>query len=138
MVFQWQVTDTQENVDYAGIGGWTRVDALLTVNGVLHEKEGFHQSYLQYGAPAYRLAAKGSSGAEEADEEETAEEGTSNHLDVAEEAFAPVDMVGRIYGRYFPEWSTSVFFYVLASDEEVLENCDRDILSKSVIGENPS
>ena len=107
MTFDWELSAVYEDMDYAGISGWTRVDAALTVSGVLHEKKGFCQSYLQYGPPGYSVG------------------GTMD--------FAPVEMVGRVYGRYFEEWDTSVFFYVLACDEEVLEACDQQILSQSVL-----
>lgn len=112
MVFQWELTSTEENVSYAGSDGWTRADAALTVNGVFHKKEEYHQSYLQYGPPG-----------KYPEPEKMAERSD----------FAPVDMKGRVYGKYFPEWDTSVFFYVLAADEDVLERCDDGILSQSLL-----
>lgn len=42
-------------------------------------------------------------------------------------------MKGRIYGRYFEEEDCSVFFYIVTSDTEVMEMCDRDILRKSKV-----
>ena len=107
MVFDWEITGMEENVSYAGSSGWTRVDADLLVNGVLHVKEEFHRSYLQYGPPSYAL------------------EGNEA------EPFEPVAMKGRIYGKYFSQWETGVFFYILASEQSVLEICDQEILSHS-------
>ncbi len=108
LVFDWEIVNNQPKVTYLGIDGWTRADARLTVNGMQHQKEDFRRSYLQYGPPGYSLPDAR-----------------------AEADFAPVDMIGRVYGRYFEEWDTSIFFYVLAADQDVLENCDRDILSQS-------
>ena len=72
-----------------------------------NKSRGFRRSYLQYGIPAY---------------------------DVPENKdFQPVKMKGRIYGRYFEEWDTSVFFYILTPGKKTLEKCDRDILSKSLL-----
>lgn len=124
MVFQWELTDTAENVEYAGRCGWTRADAALTVNGVCHKKEEYHLSYLQYGPPGkYPVLEKYSEAGKYPASEKRAERSD----------FAPVDMKGRVYGKYFPEWDTSVFFYVLAADEDVLERCDDGILSQSLL-----
>lgn len=104
-VFEWNAETTSENVSYLGWDGWSRVDASLLVNGAAHKKKEFRQSYLQYGAPKYEVG-------------------------VADE-FKPIAMRGRVYGRYFAEWDTSVFFYILTPEQDTLERCDRDILSKS-------
>ena len=106
-VFSWNADSIEENITYLGYEGWTRTDASLTVNGTAHKSGGFRRSYLQYGVPAY---------------------------DVTENKdFLPVEMEGRIYGRYFEEWDTSVFLYILTPGKETLEKCDRDILSKSLL-----
>ena len=112
MVFDWEVSKSRQNVSYLGIDGWTRADAELSVNGTWHEADQFHRSYLQYGPPRYDLL----------------------EYSLPEEPFAPVEMTGRVYGRYFEEWDTSIFVYVLSSDPAVLEDCDREILSQSSLG----
>lgn len=104
-VFEWTAETISEDVSYLGRDGWSRVDASLLVNGAAHAKKEFRQSYLQYGAPKYEVG----------DDEE----------------FMPVAMRGRVYGRYFEEWDTSVFFYILTPEKETLERCDREIMSKS-------
>lgn len=108
-VFDWKIQSVRQNIDYAGSSGWTRVDASLITNGVIHRPEGFQRSYLQYGSCAYAPE------------------------DYGLEAFAPVNMRGRLYGKYFADWDTSIFFYIMAADEDVLERCDAKILSKSVL-----
>lgn len=104
-VFEWTAETISEDVSYLGRDGWSCVDASLLVNGAAHTKKEFRQSYLQYGAPKYDMS----------DDEE----------------FKPTAMRGRVYGRYFEEWDTSVFFYILTPEMETLERCDREILSKS-------
>ena len=104
-VFEWTIETISEDVSYLGWDGWSCVDASLLVNGAAHAKKEFRQSYLQYGAPKYEVGA--------------------------DEEFKPIAMRGRVYGRYFEEWDTSVFFYILTPEKETLERCDRDILSKS-------
>ena len=104
-VFEWTAETASEDVSYLGWDGWSCVDASLLVNGAAHTKKEFRQSYLQYGVPEYEVSAN--------------------------EEFKPVAMRGRVYGRYFEEWDTSVFFYILTPEMETLERCDREILSKS-------
>ena len=38
-VFAWRLDEVKENINYAGYDGWTRVDADMVVNGVLHRAE---------------------------------------------------------------------------------------------------
>lgn len=104
-VFEWTAEEVTDNAEYLGYEGWSRVDASLLVNGAAHMKRDFRQSYLQYGVPRYDVAAH--------------------------EQFLPITMRGRIYGRYFEETDTSIFFYILTPEQDTLEKCDRNILSKS-------
>lgn len=125
-VFTWTVSATQEE-DAAGeasetaaaaskqnlfLGetGWQRVDADLLVNGCVHRAEGFVQSYLQYGTPNYDVSKTG---------------------DENKRPFTPVGMKGRIYAKYLEEKDLSVFFYIIAADEKVLEQTDEEILRSS-------
>lgn len=105
MQFDWTVREVQTVDGFLGYDGWSCVDADLTVSGAFHRANGFRQSYLQYGTPKYDAIAGGD--------------------------FAPVTMYGRVYARYFAEWESSVFFYVMAPSWEVVDSCDRQILQKS-------
>lgn len=107
-VFDFTVTDRAEGVTYAGWEGWTRVEAEFTVNGSAHNRRQGVLSYLQYGAP--------------------------NFGPVAAE-FAPVEMCGTVYGRYFPEWDIGVYFYVMGTSREICTACEEKILSKSTLRE---
>ena len=106
-VFEWEIENIENDISYAGYHYWTCVDAVLTVNGVLHEKKENLLNYIQYGEPNYPL-------------EQNAE-------------FAPVDMKGRVYARYFEERDLSIFFYIMVREEETLDKCDKEILQKSII-----
>lgn len=103
--FAWMVTKQEEGVVQAGMDGWTKIRADLRVNGANHVADGFVTSYLQYGAPGWEC----------------------------ETPFAPVDMKGIVYVRYFPEEKVSVFLYALCAEETALNRCDTDILSKTKI-----
>ncbi len=105
MQFGWSVQTVQTVDGFLGYDGWSCVNADMTVSGAFHHADSFRQSYLQYGTPKYDAIAGGD--------------------------FAPVTMNGRVYARYFAEWESSVFFYVMAPSWEVVDNCDRQILQKS-------
>ena len=105
MQFDWSVRSVRKIVEFLGYEGWTCVDADLTVSGAFHRAHGFRQSYLQYGTPKYDA--------------------------YSDDPFTPVNMRGRVYARYFPQWNSSIFFYVMAPSQDVIDRCDREILQKS-------
>lgn len=108
MIFDKSLISSQDGVSYAGYDGWSRFDVGIKTNSPVHKFSRFDQSYLQYGIPAFE----------------------------SEDDFAPTDMYGRIYAKYFDKSSTGVIFYILAADPAVIADCDREILSKSVIKGN--
>lgn len=97
--------DHVETTEYLGSDEWYRADATIYTNGCAHNKTSFVQSYLQYGIPDFPTEAP----------------------------LAPVKLHGRIYGKYLPEKNVSIFFYIIAKSEIVLEKCDTLLLSKSRI-----
>lgn len=105
-VFEFSITEREDGVSYVGYDDWTKITADILVNGSKHNKRENVQSYLQYGAP--------------------------NFGEVSNE-FEPVSMNGIVYGRYFPEWETGVYFYVMGKSEEICTSCDDEILSKSTL-----
>lgn len=92
-------------VPYVGYNDWIKINAELYVNGPAHTPNNFVLSYLQYGYPTFK---------------------TDTDLE-------PIKMYGRVYVRHFKEYNSTIYFYIIASDKEVLEKCDNDILSKSTI-----
>lgn len=105
-IFEFDVIDREEGIDYVGYDSWTKIKADMTVNGAAHNSRKDVVSYLQYGEP--------------------------NFGEVKNE-FAPIQMTGIVYGRYFEEWDTGIYIYVMASDEDICHSCDEDILSKTII-----
>ena len=104
-VFGVKDVTVSENADCAGSGGWTRIDAVMRVNGAAHTYSGDKLAYLQYGKPAQRTATD----------------------------FAETDMAGRIYAKYFPSSGCTVMMYCLAPDVETVNECDADALQQTVI-----
>ncbi len=104
-IFRWKIRQIKKKTSVAGSDGWLRIDADMLVNGALHQPKSFVRSYLQYGSPKYDVKMD----------------------------FAPAEMKGRIYAKYFEEQDVTVFFYVLARTDEVLENCDRKMLQTALL-----
>lgn len=102
-VFDCEITEIKENISYSGFDGWTQIDSDIMVNQACHTARQNVRSYLQYGRP--------------------------NGKDCFE--FGAIPMKGRIYARYFSEWNTSIFYYIITVDNEILEECDEKILSHS-------
>lgn len=106
-IFEWDIAGISKDVSYAGYDGWTQIDADMLVNGTLHTPLESCRNYLQYGKPEYDVGKSGN--------------------------FAPVAMKGRIYAKYFEEKDVSIYFYIMSRTPDILENCDRNILSESMI-----
>ncbi|MFO7612946.1 MAG: hypothetical protein R6W99_10810 [Clostridia bacterium] len=90
---------------YIGYDGWTVMDAHLLTNSVSHSYVESKRSYLQFGRP----------------------------LDDPPEDFPVMEMNGRLYIRYFPEFGCTVAMYIVAPDKDVLEKCDNELLGKSML-----
>ena len=98
--------DLMSDVSYAGYDGWTRIDSMLLLNSPVHKYKGERRAYIQYGNP---------------------------HQQEKGEEFKLMTSQGRIYARYFPEFQCSVFLYILSPELTTIEECDEQILSKTVI-----
>lgn len=81
---------------------WIRVDTKIETRSVVHAKSGWNQNDLQYGSPPKEV----------------------------KESFPPLTLKGRVYLRYFPEWESTVFLYVFAKDEALIDETDTQFLQK--------
>lgn len=106
IVFDVDHYQQQTNVTYAGSGGWTRIDAVITTNGVAHDCKQDHTAYLQYGPPTQ----------------------------AADEDFAVTELNGRLYIKYISD--CTVMLYVIAPNADAVNACDEKILSKTVISKS--
>ena len=107
-VFDFTVKSVEKDIFYLDESGWYKADATVKVNGCAHQKSEFVQSYLQYGIPAFKTW----------------------------KPLAPAELEARMYWKYFPSQNVSIFFYIIAADQSVLEKTDREILSKSSLNIN--
>lgn len=102
--FSEQVTS---NITYAGYEGWDQIDSIMEANGSWHEFTEGKRAYIQYGIPP----------AIEGDLQE----------------FKPITMYGRTYVRYFAEFNSTIILYIMCPERKTVEECDREILSKTII-----
>lgn len=105
-VFSYEVTEFKEVV-LLEEEGWQLFDADMKVSGAMHTYEKDYRAYIQYGRPP-----------------------------MVEEAFTEyevIEMKGRIYGKYYPEEDISLFFYCIATDQDVIDAWETDIMSKSKV-----
>lgn len=105
-VFEERILSIADDVSYAGHSGWTRIDSEIKTNGSIHGFTKFHTGYLQFGMPP--SSAKGPD-------------------------YPPIGLKGRVYVRYFEELGATFVLYVMAPDWDVIDECDRALLSKAVI-----
>ena len=93
------------SVDYLGYSDWIMVDAIIKTNGVSHNSIDFKRSYIQYGNPGQNTS----------------------------EDFPIVTLFGKLYLRYFEEYNCTIAMYIMAVNEKVILECDKNILSKTII-----
>ena len=105
IVFDVDEFKQQPDVSYAGSGGWTGIDAVITTNGVAHQFKEDKTAYLQYGPP----------------------------MTTVYEDFAVTTLYGRLYIKYLEEYDCTAMLYVIAPNTDAVETCDKEILSKAVI-----
>jgi len=95
----------QQGATYADSGGWTRIDAAITTNGVAHQFKASKTAYLQYGPP----------------------------MQAVDQDFAVTTLQGRLYIKYLEDYDCTVMLYVIALDTDAVDACDKDIMSKTKI-----
>ena len=106
VVFEQKVISVTRNVRYIGIEDWFRIDAALLTNGAAHVYRSDQLGYLQYGVPKGLFA------------------------DVD---YQPQEFSARAYCRYFEKYDATIVLYIIAKNNRVVEQIDRQILSRSVL-----
>lgn len=98
--------DTTKDVEYAGYKGWQKIDAFMLLNSPDHKFKGNRKAYIQYGNPLKQVKM---------------------------EDFRLVTAHARVYVRYFEEYKSTVFLYIITPGMDTLETCDKQILSKTIL-----
>ena len=95
----------EENVTYAGLPGWNRLDCNFQGRGLWHTYQKGQWGYLQFGLPP-----KGNG-----------------------EDFALTTFYGRVYARYLANKDVTLYLYIMTVDPQILEECDKRILSHAKV-----
>ena len=104
--YDYRVTDFEET-ELLGEDGWYVFNADMTVDGAMHSYQQDYRAYLQYGRPPIAT--------------ETIED------------FAPISMKGRIYGKYIEEKDLSLYFYCIATSDEVIADWEQEIMAETKV-----
>lgn len=104
--FKSKIDKIKYNIDYLGTKGWTKIDSTITTNGPNHKYKKNYLGYIQYGKPL---------------------------ADYSGEDFPLVNLKGRIYAKYFSDYKMTFILYIMAPNIDIIEECDKNILSKSKI-----
>ncbi len=107
-VFEDHAVSIVEHVPYMGLEDWVRIDSDIITNSPLHTPSRAQMGYLQFGRPP-------------------------RDRGMETEDFPIVEMKGRAYVRYFEEYGATFVLYVMAPSWAMVDACDRDFLSQSVI-----
>ena len=107
VVFENEITNMVENVNYIGMDGWTKIDGTIVTNSPLHKSKNHQRGYIQYGKP--------------------------NDKHYTEEDFPIINLKGRVYVNYIEEHKITLVLYILAPSIKTIDECDNNILSKSKI-----
>jgi len=90
----------EDNIKYLNSDGWTKLDATIKTNAMLHNYKENHTSYMQYGKPRTEV----------------------------DEEFPIIKMYGRLYIKAFDEYNSTVIVYVMSPNMETIDECDIEIL----------
>lgn len=107
IIIDYSIDDIKDNIDYVGYKNWVKIDTTIKTNSPLHRYKEEKRAYIQYGRPIEKY--------------------------LPDEDFPIITLKGRIYVKYFEEYNVTVFLYVICEDINTIEECDKEILSKSII-----
>lgn len=105
--FSSDIDNTTNDVKYLGIDGWTKINSTVKTNAPIHKYKKNYRGYIQYGKPIEKYY---------------------NGRD-----FPITTFKGRIYIKYIDQLKATVVMYILAPNENIIDKCDKEILSKSRI-----
>lgn len=108
--FEVSVDNIEYGVNYINSDNWIKVDSTIITNSPIHRFKEDHIAYIQYGRPIDRYFEN--------------------------EDFFDISLKGRTYVKYFKDYDMSIFLYVLSPSITTIEECDNDILSKTVLNKN--
>ncbi len=110
MRFDVSIDSIDYDISYINHGDWVKVDSTILTNSPVHSFKEDHRAYIQYGKPIDRYYTG--------------------------DDFPLITLKGRTYVKYLKEYDLSLFLYVLAPTMDAIEECDKNILSKTILEKN--
>lgn len=107
MRFDVSIDDIEYDISYVNHDDWVRVNSTIITNSPLHRFTENRRAYIQYGKPIDRYYTG---------------------VD-----FPLITLKGRTYVKYLKEYDLSLFLYILAPTMDAVEECDKNILSKTIL-----
>ncbi len=107
MRFDVSIDSIEYDISYINHGNWVKIDSTIITNSPVHMYRKSQRAYIQYGEPIDRYY-------------------TGND-------FPLITLRGRTYVKYLKEYDLSLFLYVLAPTMDAIEECDKNILSKTML-----
>ncbi|MFZ7133880.1 MAG: hypothetical protein ACOWWR_16150 [Eubacteriales bacterium] len=97
------IIQIHKDVQYLSYTDWIRVDTVVQSRSPLHEYKKDYSAYIQYGKPPAHFEG---------------------------EDFEKINLLGRMYCRYFEEIQCTVLLYIIAPEGKIVDDTDKEILSK--------
>lgn len=107
MVFKNNIESIENDVKYLNIDGWTKIDSEIITNSPIHKYKKSQIGYIQYGKPIEKYY---------------------NNKD-----FPIIKLKGRAYVNYLEKYDVTIIMYIMSPNNLAIEECDKNILSKSTI-----
>lgn len=105
--FDVSIDNIDYDIDYIAHNDWIKLDSTIITNSPVHKFTKDHRAYIQYGKPIARYY-------------------TGND-------FPLITLRGRTYVKYLKKYDLSLFLYILAPTIDAIEECDENILSKTLL-----
>lgn len=105
--FDASIDEIVYDVNYINQEGWVKVDSTITTNSPVHSFTKDYMAYIQYGRPMEKYYNN--------------------------EDFPIITLKGRTYVRHLKEDNLSLFLYILAPTIDTIDECDKNILSQTVL-----
>ncbi len=107
IAFNYYIRKIKYNVNYINLKNWVKIDCDIITNSPIHKPNNSNSGYIQYGIPQVNYY---------------------NNKD-----YPIINLKGRLYAKYIDKYKITLIFYILAPNYKTLVECDKKILSKSLI-----
>lgn len=107
VTFSYSINNITDNINYINSNGWIKIDSNIKTNAPIHKYKKHYNGYIQYGTP--------------------------KDLKNVKTNYPIINMYGRMYIKYLEEYNSTLVFYILGMNEDIVNKIDTNILSKSYI-----